>query len=50
MSQLEKLRALLATVVPGNRFQTARLAAAGRGCGRAKSRGVLRADAVHDEG
>ncbi len=29
MSQLEKLRALLAAVTPGNRFQTARLAAAG---------------------
>ena len=29
MSQLEKLRALLAAVTPGNRFQTARLVAAG---------------------
>ena len=28
-SQLEKLRALLAAITPGNRFQTARLAAAG---------------------
>ena len=29
MSQLEKLRALLAEMIPGNRFQAARLAAAG---------------------